>query len=164
MSRYRRLYVPGGTYFFTVNLAKRGSTALIDEIDLLRAVYASVIREHPVQCDAMVVLPDHIHAVWTLPNGDDDFSIRWKKIKGRFSQHCKGMGTPSRSQAARGEKGIWQRRFWEHAIRNVDDFRAHLEYCHWNPVKHGLVQRPEDWPFSSFRRVGPSLVRVKPGN
>jgi putative transposase len=106
MSRYRRLYVPGGTFFFTVTLADRSATTLVDEIELLRSVYASVIQEHPIKCEAMVVLPDHIHAVWTLPADDADFSIRWKKIKGRFSQHCNAKGTPSRSKAARGEKGI----------------------------------------------------------
>ena len=154
MSRYRRLYVPGGTYFFTVNLADRSATALVDEIALLRSVYASVTREHPVHCHAMVVLPDHIHAVWTLPSGDADFSARWKKIKGRFSQQCQARGSPSPSKVARGEKGIWQRRFWEHAIRDETDFQRHIAYCWWNPVKHGLVTTPEDWPYSSFRRVG----------
>ena len=154
MSRYRRLYVPGGTYFFTVTLADRTATTLVDEIGLLRAVYASVTKEHPITCNAMVVLPDHIHAVWTLPAGDADFSIRWKKIKGRFSQRCKAKGTPSRSKAARAEKGIWQRRFWEHAVRDEADYQAHVEYCWCNPVKHGLVAAPEEWPYSSFRRVG----------
>ena len=154
MSRYRRLYVPGGTYFFTVTLADRSATTLVDEIDLLRSVYGAVVREHPVTCNAMVVLPDHIHAVWTLPEGDADFSIRWKKIKGRFSKGCQATGNPSPSKAARGEKGIRQRRFWEHAIRDQTDFQRHVEYCWWNPVKHGLVSAPEAWEYSSFRRVG----------
>jgi len=154
MSRYRRLYVLGGTYFFALTLADRSATTLVDEIDLLRSVYVSVTREHPIACDAMVILPDHIHAVWTLPPGDADFSVRWKKIKARFSRHCRATGTPSPSKVARGEKGIWQRRFWEHAIRDADDFQAHMDYCRWNPVKHGLVKSPEDWPYSSFRRVG----------
>ena len=164
MSRYRRLYVPVGTYFFTVTLADRSATTLVDEIGLLRTVYASVTQEHPIKCDAMVILPDHIHAVWTLPTNDADFSIRWKKIKGRFSQHCHATGTPSRSKAAKGEKGIWQRRFWEHAIRDAGDLQAHINYCWWNPVKHGLVDKPENWPYSSFRRVGSAPVRVEPGN
>jgi len=154
MSRYRRLYIPGGTYFFTVTLADRSATTLVDEIDLLRSVYAATVKEHPVTCDAMVVLPDHIHAVWTLPKGDADFSVRWKKIKGRFSRHCKAHGNPSPSKAARGEKGIWQRRFWEHAIRDESDLQRHVAYCWWNPVKHGLVDAPEAWPYSRFRRVG----------
>jgi len=148
MTCYRRLYVPGGTYFFTVALADRTARLLVDEIDLLRSVYASVIKEHPVKCDAMVVLPNHIHAVWTLPDGDTDFSLRWKKIKAVFSRHCRAEGNISPSKARKGEKGIWQRRFWEHSIRDDADYRAHVEYCHFNPVKHGLAARPEDWPYS----------------
>ena len=137
MSGYGRLYVPGGPYFFTVALADRSATTLVDEIELLRTVYASVTQEHPIKCDAMVILPDHMHAVWTLPTNDVDFSIRWKKIKGRFSQHCRAEGRPSRSKAAKGEKGIWQRRFWEHAIRDASDLQAHINYCWWNPVNIG---------------------------
>jgi len=152
MSRYRRLLVPGGTYFFTVALANRGARTLLDEIDLLRSVYGAVVAQHPVTCEAMVVLPDHIHAVWTLPAGDADFSIRWKKIKGVFSQHCRAQGQASPSKARRGEKGIWQRRFWEHAIRDSADFQTHVAYCHFNPVKHGLAERPEDWPYSTVHR------------
>ena len=152
MSHYHRLYIPGGTYFFTVRLAKRGANTLVDEIGLLRSVYGSVTAEHPIICDAMVVLPDHIHAVWTLPPGDADFSIRWKKIKGIFSKHCKAQGTPSTSMIGKGEKGIWQRRFWEHGIRNAEEYHSYVEYCHFNPVKHGLVARPEDWPNSTIHR------------
>lgn len=152
MSRYRRLYVPGGTYFFTVALANRGARTLVDEIDLLRSVYGAVVAQQPVTCEAMVVLPDHIHAVWTLPEGDVDFSTRWKRIKGVFSKHCAAQGQVSPSKARRGEKGIWQRRFWEHAISGPADFRTHVEYCHFNPVKHGLVERAEDWPYSTLHR------------
>jgi len=152
MTRYRRHFVPGGTYFFTVALADRTARTLVDEIDLLRSVYASVIAEHPVECDAMVVLPDHIHAVWTLPGGDADFPVRWKKIKGVFSRHCAATGRVSPSKARKGEKGIWQRRYWEHNIRDAADYRAHVEYCHFNPVKHGHVQRPEEWPYSTVHR------------
>lgn len=137
----------GGTYFFIVNLADRSATTLVDKIDLLRSVYASVVREHPIHCDAMLILPNHIHAAWTLPSDDADFLVRWKKIKGWFSQHCKATGTPSPSKMARGEKGIWQRRFWEHAIRDEIDFQRHVEYCWWNPMKHGLVTAPEDWEY-----------------
>ena len=157
MTHYRRLYVPGGTYFFTVTLAARGATTLTDEIGLLRNVYAAVTGEHPVATHAIVILPDHLHAVWTLPEGDDDFSVRWKKIKAGFSRHCSAVGKVTPSKARKGEKGIWQRRFWEHAIRDEADFRAHMEYCWFNPVKHGLVARPGDWPYSSVhrdRRVG----------
>ncbi len=152
MSCYHRLYIPGGTYFFTVRLAQRGAHTLVDEIDLLRSVYGSVTAEHPVECDAMVVLPDHIHAVWTLPPGDADFSIRWKKIKSAFSKHCTARGNPGPSKARKGEKGIWQRRFWEHAIRNSEEYYTHVNYCHFDPVKHGLVQHPKDWVFSTIHQ------------
>lgn len=152
MPRYRRLYIPGGTYFFTVALADRSATTLVDEINLLRSVYASVNAQHPILCRAMVVLPEHIHAVWTLPEGDSDFSTRWRKIKSLFSNFCKATAPVSASKAKKGEKGIWQRRFWEHAIRDQADFMTHINYCHFNPVKHGLVKRPEDWPYSTIHR------------
>ena len=152
MSPYRRIYVPGGTYFFTGAIANRGASTLVDEIDLLRSVYGAVVAQHPVICEAMVVLPDHIHVVWTLPKGDTDFSTRWRKIKGVFSQHCAAQGEVNPSKARRSEKGIWQRRFWEHAIRDPVDFRAHVGCCHFNPVKHGLVARAEDWPYSTLHR------------
>ncbi len=153
MSRYRRLFAPGGTWFFTVTLQDRGGTALVDELDLLRAVWRDVMREHPFRTEAAVILPDHLHAVWTLPPGDSDFPTRWKKIKAGFSMHCLAAGRPSASKLRRGEKGIWQRRFWEHMIRDDADLEAHVAYCHWNPVKHGLVSRPEDWPHSSVHRM-----------
>nr|WP_245890572.1 transposase [Roseovarius confluentis] len=101
----------------------------------------------------MVILPDHIHAVWTLPPDDADFSIRWKKIKSVFSRHCVASGYANRSRMRKDEKGIWQRRFWEHAIRDDADFVAHVNYCHFNPVKHGLVEHPEDWPYSTIHRT-----------
>jgi putative transposase len=152
MSQYRRLYRPGGTYFFTVALADRGAWTLVEEIALLRLAYRAVTAEHPVQCDAMVVLPNHLHAVWTLPQGDADFSTRWKKIKGTFARHCKAAPNRSASKMRKGEKGIWQRRFWEHAIRDDADYQNHVTYCHFNPVKHGLVARPEQWPYSSVHQ------------
>jgi putative transposase len=102
--------------------------------------------------DAVVILPNHLHAVWTLPDADVDFSTRWKKIKSLFSRHCKTIGTSRPSLARKGEKGIWQRRFWEHCIRSNADYHFHVEYCHLNPVKHGLVSNPQDWPFSSRHR------------
>ena len=152
MSFYRRLRQPGATYFFTVNLAQRGDDALVRHIDLLRRAYQTTIREHPVKCDAMVVLPDHLHAVWTLPPGDSDFSLRWRKIKGRFTHWTGVKSETSHSKRRKREVGLWQRRFWEHVIRNDADFAAHVGYCLWNPVKHGLVARAEDWPFSSVHR------------
>ncbi|MGJ8625959.1 MAG: REP-associated tyrosine transposase [Sulfitobacter sp.] len=152
MSRYRRMYVPGGTYFFTINLAARGTDLLTREIGLLRSTYASVVAEHPLTCNAMVILPDHLHAVWTLPEGDADFSVRWKKIKATFSHHCPQVDEVSQSKVRKGERGIWQRRFWEYCIRDDDDYAAHVEYCHLNPVKHGFVENAVDWPYSTVHR------------
>jgi putative transposase len=152
MADYRRLRIRGGTYFFTVNLADRASTALVDRIDALRRAFAATAREHPFRIDAVVILPDHLHAVWALPAGDADFSIRWKKIKTRFTKAVAPGPRGSPSKTGRGEMGLWQRRFWEHAIRDDEDCRRHVEYCWINPVKHGLVARVADWPHSSFHR------------
>ncbi|MDP3195096.1 transposase [Tabrizicola sp.] len=152
MSNYRRLRVPGATYFFTVNLAERGGAALVDHIDLLREAYRVTTTEQPIRCEAMVILPDHIHAVWTLPPGDADFSRRWQKIKGRFT-HASGLrGTQSRSIAGKREAGLWQRRFWEHMLRDAEEERRAIAYCLTDPVRHGLVTRPEEWPFSTIHR------------
>lgn len=152
MSAYRRLRVPGSRYFFTVNLADRRSDVLVRHIGVLRRAWAATLAEHPFQCDAVVILPDHLHAVWTLPPGDADFSARWRKIKSRFT-HATGLTGPrSASKARKREAGLWQRRFWEHAIRDGDDLAAHVDYCRNNPVKHGLVGQAEDWPFSSVHR------------
>jgi len=141
----------GGTYFFTVNLAQPGSSVLVDNIDTLRRAYALTIAEHPVCCNAMVILPDHLHAVWTLPEGDADYSERWRKIKAR-SSHAVGEMRRSLSKHLKRERGLWQRRFWEHTIRDEADFQNHVHYCWANPVKHGLVKRPIDWEFSSIHR------------
>jgi len=157
MTNYRRRRIAGGSYFFTVNLADRGSTLLVDRIDTLRRACCTVLADHPVRIDAMVVLPDHLHAVWTLPPGDDDFSTRWKKIKTAFTKSVtKSVGGTwpcGRSKVLKGERGLWQRRFWEHAIRDQADMNGHIEYCWINPVKHGLVRRVADWPHSSFHRA-----------
>jgi putative transposase len=152
MPNYRRLRIPGATYFFTVNLAERGGTALTDHIHLLREAYRVTAAEHPIQCEAMVILPDHIHAVWTLPPGDADFSRRWQKIKARFS-HATGLkGVQSRSMLEKGEVGLWQRRFWEHMIRDPAEERRAVAHCLTDPVRHGLVTDPADWPFSTIHR------------
>lgn len=152
MSNYRRARVTGASYFFTVNLAQRGGCLLIDSIDDLRAAFSLTMAERPFICDAFVVLPDHIHAVWTLPKGDADFSGRWRLIKGRFA-HRIDVANPRRaSMVKKREKGVWQRRFWEHMIRDECDYHNHMEYCWGNPVKHGFVERSTDWPFSSIHR------------
>lgn len=152
MTDYRRLFVRGGTYFFTVNTARAGSTLLTDNIDILRTVMAETQTEHPFRLDAIVILPDHLHTVMTLPPGDSNFPLIWNKIKGRFSRRLDWSGPRSRSKRIKRERGIWQRRYWEHLIRNPNDFRKHVEYCWINPVRHGLVQHVRDWPYCSFHR------------
>jgi putative transposase len=151
MSRYRRLKAEGGTFFFTVTLADRSSDLLVREVDRLRAVYRSIGQRFPFQTVAICILPDHLHAIWSLPDNDADFSTRWSLIKSGFSR---GLPAPPRSlsKVAKREKGIWQRRYWEHAIRNDDDLARHIDYIHFNPVKHGLVACAGDWPHSSFHR------------
>ncbi len=152
MSNYRRLRVPGGTYFFTVNLAIRGDDLLVSRIDDLRATYRDVAKDMPFQTRAVVVLPDHLHTIWTLPEGDADFSTRWKKIKRGFSVRIGDCRNRSASKRARGEAGIWQRRFWERNIRDEAELAMALRYVWGNPVKHGLVARAADWPYSSVHR------------
>jgi len=151
MANYVRPQVTGATVFFTVALAERGSDILVREIAALREAVRLTRAERPFGIDAWVVLPDRMHAVWTLPGGDRDYGTRWRLIKARFSR---GLPTgPLRSShLARQERGIWQRRFWEHHIRDDEDWRNHVGYCQNNPVKHGLVEAPEQWPFSSIHR------------
>lgn len=152
MTSYRRVRVPGGRYFFTVNLADRSAGGLVRNIGALRQAFRVTMAERPFACDAVVILPDHLHAVWTLPEGDADFSTRWRLIKSRFSRSVGGGAPRSPSQWAKQERGIWQRRFWEHYLRDESDFAAHVRYCWGNPVKHGLVARAVDWPYSSIHR------------
>jgi putative transposase len=151
MVDYRRNRLAGGTFFFTVTLLDRRSRLLVDHIDLLRKAYREVRQERPFETDAIVVLPDHIHSVWTLPAGDDDYSGRWRGIKSRFTHLLKGRGIALASDA-RGEHRLWQRRFWEHTVRDADDLRRHVDYIHYNPVKHGLATTPLEWRWSSFHR------------
>lgn len=174
MSCYRRLRVPGATVFFTVALAHRGGSLLVDQIDRLRLAVAMTRRERPFTIDAFVVLPDHLHCIWTLPEGDTDYSTRWGAIKSRFSRLLRdadgagfnpaeairaGKGVrrnPSlrRStwQSSKGETCLWHSGFREHHIRDDADFHTHLAYCWSNPVKHGLCAEPQEWPFSSVHR------------
>lgn len=159
MSDYRRVRIPGAKYFFTVSLADRSSELLVREVAHLRAAFAVTQRERPFWCDAFVVLPDHLHAIWTLPPRDADYSRRWGAIKARFTRGVKASGVVgwnptlrTDSKIAKGDAGIWQRRFWEHTIRDETDYRNHMAYCWGNPVKHGLVERPTDWPYSSIHR------------
>jgi putative transposase len=144
--------VKGGTYFFTVNLVERKRKLLTEHIDVLRTAFHAVKEAHPFRMDAVVILPDHLHTIWTLPQDDDDFSLRWRQIKSAFSREIEKVERISKSRAGRNERGIWQRRFWEHAIRDENDFTRHLNYIHFNPLKHGYVQRVVDWPYSSFHQ------------
>lgn len=151
MSRYLRPRVPGASVFFTVTLTDRRSRLLVQEVAALRDAVRATRAERPFQIDAWVVLPDHLHCIWTMPEDDADYSTRWRLIKTRFSRRLP-VGPLRPSHEARQERGLWQRRFWERHIRNEADFAAHLRYCWGNPVKHGLVEKPEDWPYSSVHR------------
>ena len=152
MPNYRRAFVPGGCWFFTVNLLGRSQALLVDHVDVLRDAVAATRQDYPFTIDALVVLPDHLHAVWTLPDGDADFSIRWRLIKTRFAMALPKTEPLSAVQIAGKERGIWQNRFWEHLIRDATDYARHVECCYINPVKHGHVPRVRDCPHSSFHR------------
>lgn len=149
---YRRAFIPGGTYFFTVNLADRAGRLLVERVDVLRDVVREVRRRHPFEVIAWVVLPDHVHAIWTLPQGDADFPMRWALIKAGFSRRAPSGEYVCASRRGKGERGIWQRRFWEHVIRDENDLARHVDYIHINPVKHGHTTRASDWPWSSIHR------------
>jgi putative transposase len=151
MVLYRRNFVPGGTYFFTLTLADRRSSALINYIGVLRAAFRRTRHERPFGIDAIVALPDHLHAVLTLPPDDADYPGRLRLTKTLFSNGVLAADGPVRRHRS-GELALWQRRFWEHTIRSEDDFARHVDYIHFNPVKHGLVSRVRDWPHSSFHR------------
>jgi putative transposase len=142
----------GGIFLFTVVLIDRSSELLVQHIEHLRQAYRSVGSRLPFETNAICILPDHLHAIWTRPRGDIDFASRWGQIKSGFSRGLAPPQLRSRSQRRRRETGIWQRRFWEHAIRDEADFQRHVDYIHFNPVKHGYVTRVCDWPYSSFHR------------
>jgi putative transposase len=153
MTSYRRNFIPGGCFFFTVNLADRGLRLLTEHVDALRGAIRVTRERHPFTIDAIVILPDHLHAVWSMPEGDRDFATRWRLIKSTFSRSFAAGEPVSASRVAKGERGIWQRRYWEHTIRDEDDLARHIDYVHINPVKHRLVTRVKDWPYSSFHRM-----------
>ncbi len=179
MSDYVRPRVPGASIFFTVNLAERGGDALVQHVDVLREAVRLTKAERPFRIEAWVVMPDHVHAVWTLPEGDAEYSVRWGAIKARFTRGLReqmGDRRPGFSPAHhmptelpvvgsgryaglkpglrqnKRERAVWQRRFWEHHIRDDAEFAACVRYCHINPVKHGFVERAEDWVWSSVHR------------
>ena len=153
--KFRRDATPGGTYFFTVVTCNRRPVLVLPPVlEALRLSVAQVRTAWPFASLAWVVLPDHLHALWRLPDGDPDHSRRWGEIKrraGRSVRTAHGFATPSNASAQRRhESGLWQRRYWEHRIRDDEDLRRHVDYIHFNPVKHGLVARAVDWPHSSF--------------
>jgi len=145
MSNYRRAYQPGACYFFTVVTWHRTPIFINEQrVEIFRQAIRQTMQTRPFHIDAMVILPDHLHCIWSMPDGDGDFSSRWREIKKATSRQI------DTATNASNERLIWQRRFWEHAIRDEDDWRRHMDYIHYNPVKHGLAQRPGDWPWSSF--------------
>lgn len=157
MADYRRCYVPGGSYFFTVVTERRAGILLNDAArDCLREAIRHCRRTLPFAVDALVILPDHIHTIWTLPPNDGDFSKRWGIIKKHFTQHWLARGGTEQTQTAsrlrNRRRGVWQRRFWDHLLRDEGDYQNHFDYLHFNPVKHGLVKNVADWPYSSFHR------------
>jgi putative transposase len=151
MVHYRRAYLPGASYFFTVTLRNRRSQLLVEHVDVLRAAVRTVKRLSPFTLDAAVILPEHLHMIWTLPEGDSDFSGRWRAIKARFTHALVDRGI-ALHRNPRGEYDLWQRRFWEHWLRDEADFGRHVDYIHYNPVKHGHADRPAAWPWSSIHR------------
>jgi putative transposase len=152
MPQYRRAKFPGGTFFFTVAIADRGDDLLVREVERLRHAYRLVQQRRPFETVAICVLPDHLHVIWSLPDDDSDFSSRWNLIKSAFSRGLSAAPSRSARQVGKREKGLWQRRYWEHVIRNETDLQRHIDYIHFNPVKHGLVSRVVDWPHSSFHQ------------
>jgi putative transposase len=153
MTDYRRNFIAGGSFFFTVNLAEPRLRLLTEHIDELRKAFRETRRDHPFTIDAMVILPNHLHTIWTMPEGDANFATRWRLIKSAFSRSLPTGERISDSRVAKNERGIWQRRYWEHTIRDESDFARHIDYVHINPVKHGYVTRVSDWPYSSFHRM-----------
>jgi putative transposase len=153
--RYRRAFVPGGSFFFTVVTAtRRPLLASAEAAEVLRMAFRVVRAKRPFEVDAMVVLPDHLHCIWTLPPNDADFATRWRLIKTWFTKQCDPSlrSPPNRARMTKHEQALWQHRYWEHLLRDEEDFARHVEYIHYNPVKHGYAQAPMDWPYSSFRR------------
>lgn len=157
MPNYIRNYVPGATFFFTVVTYHRQPILTLELArSHLRTAIETVRKERPFVIDGWVLLPDHLHALWTLPPDDADFSMRWKLIKEAFTESYLAdggiEGRVSISRKLKKERGVWQRRFWEHTIKDEDDYIRHFDYLHYNPVKHGLVEKVRDYPWSTFHR------------
>ncbi len=164
MTDYRRMRLEGGCFFFTVvTYGRRRFLTEEHARECLRAAWDDTLRLHPFELVAVCLLPDHLHCIWSLPEGDEDYSMRWASIKGRFTRrYLQGGGREaiqSRSRQTKHERGVWQRRFWEHRIRDATDLQRHIDYIHYNPVKHGVVKQIADWPWSSFHRY----IRISMG-
>ena len=152
MAHYRRNFLAGGSFFFTANLADRKSSLLTDHIERLREAFRYTRARHPFEIEAIVVLPEHLHTIWVLPPNDADYATRWRLIKASFSRGLPKGERISQSRRDKGERGIWQRRYWEHTLRDELDLARHVDYIHFNPVKHGHVKSVSEWPHSSFHR------------
>jgi REP-associated tyrosine transposase len=153
--RYRRAFVPGASFFFTVvTEGRRPVLGAAEAVEVLREAFQRVKRLRPFELDAVVILPDHLHCVWTLPQGDADFATRWRLIKTWFTKHCEPTlrGDASPARLCKAGQAVWQHRYWEHCLRDEADFAAHVDYVHFNPVKHGYVGAVREWPYSSFAR------------
>ena len=147
MPNYRRIFIPGQQYFFTVNLHNRRSSLLTDHIDLFRQAYGSIIKSHPVETLAICILPNHLHCLWQMPETDSNYAQRWRLIKGNFTRELRKCG------AIAHQEKVWQNRYWEHHIRDDEDFNNHMDYIHANPVAHGYANEIEEWPYSSWHRL-----------
>jgi len=166
MPDYRRLYADGGTYFLTVCLNDRRSDLLVREITLLRSAWRDVAASRPFETIAAVVLPDHMHFLWRLPDDDHDFPTRMAQLKAGFTRR---LPECPKGRGRKRERGVWQSRFWEHCIRDDDDLARHIDYIHFNPVKHGLVDDPGGWAYSTWAKWkaeegAQSILRRKTGN
>ncbi len=153
--QYRRSRAKGATFFFTVVTHNRRRILCHDaNVILLKEAFQTSIKKHPFTVDAFVLLPDHLHCIWTLPENDNDFSMRWRQIKSHFSRQCRDefKNEQTTAQLKKAEQAVWQRRFWEHQIRDDGDLVRHVEYIHYNPVKHGLAKSPGAWPHTTFHR------------
>jgi putative transposase len=154
--RYRRVRIEGATYFFTLVTHQRRPLFRDPQlVALLDEAIGKVRAWHPFEIDAQVILPDHLHAIWTLPDGEANYSKRWRLIKEMFTRTYMKHRGPTEPLGVGRDKGVpavWQRRFWEHLIRDERDFAAHLDYIHLNPVQHGFVTAPCDWPHSTFQQ------------
>ena len=151
MVNYRRNFIKGGYYFFTVNLKNRQSTLLIDAVNQLRTSFSYVHSKKPFEIIAIVILPEHLHCIWQLPENDKEYPARWKSIKSHFTRQLKKTGIQI-NKNKHNEHNLWQRRYWEHTIRDENDLTRHIDYIHYNPVKHGWVKSVSDWKYSSFHK------------